>query len=103
MSVASPDRATPSPSPTEEDEPRRPSVLARVLLALLWVYQRTSVARMPRCRFHPTCSSYAVEAIRVHGAVRGSGHALARVGRCHPWNPGGIDPVRPANSRKSDS
>ena len=79
------------------------SILARVLLALLWVYQRTAVARGPRCRFHPTCSTYAVEAIRVHGALRGAGYAVRRVGRCHPWNPGGIDPVPPPHPRKSDS
>ena len=79
------------------------SVLARLLLALLWVYQRTAVARTPRCRFHPTCSTYAVEAIRVHGALRGAGYASRRVGRCHPWHPGGIDPVPPPHPRKSDS
>ena len=84
-------------------EAGRPSIVARALLALLWLYQRTAIARTPRCRFHPTCSQYAVEAIRIHGALRGTGHALARVGRCHPWNPGGIDPVTPAHARKSDS
>jgi putative membrane protein insertion efficiency factor len=47
------------------------------------------------CRFYPTCSSYGVEAVRVHGAVRGGWLAVRRIGRCHPWNPGGVDPVPP--------
>lgn len=45
------------------------------------------------CRFHPTCSDYAREAVEKHGVMRGLGLALRRVGRCHPWNPGGFDPV----------
>lgn len=45
------------------------------------------------CRFHPSCSEYAVESLRRHGAVRGLWLAARRVGRCHPWNPGGYDPV----------
>lgn len=47
----------------------------------------------PCCRFHPTCSDYAIEAISRYGAVRGTGKALARLARCHPWHPGGFDPV----------
>ena len=45
------------------------------------------------CRFHPSCSAYALEALERHGAVRGAWLALARLARCHPWNPGGHDPV----------
>jgi putative membrane protein insertion efficiency factor len=45
------------------------------------------------CRFHPSCSSYALTAVERHGALRGSGFALRRLLRCHPWHPGGIDPV----------
>lgn len=45
------------------------------------------------CRFHPTCSAYALEAIETHGALRGSGLALKRLGRCHPWGGSGHDPV----------
>jgi hypothetical protein len=47
----------------------------------------------PRCRFYPSCSQYAVEAIQKHGALRGSWLAARRVVRCHPGHPGGLDPV----------
>lgn len=47
----------------------------------------------PRCRFHPSCSSYALEALEQHGALRGSWLAMRRIGRCHPFHPGGFDPV----------
>ena len=47
------------------------------------------------CRFEPSCSHYAIAALRTHGAVRGSLLALARILRCNPWHPGGYDPVPP--------
>jgi putative membrane protein insertion efficiency factor len=49
----------------------------------------------PSCRFHPSCSCYAQQAIERFGALRGSLKAAQRVMRCHPWNPGGYDPVEP--------
>ncbi|MFC0253537.1 membrane protein insertion efficiency factor YidD [Massilia consociata] len=54
------------------------------------------------CRFYPTCSNYAIEALRTHGAARGSLLAARRVCRCHPWNPGGVDPVPPAPDKGQD-
>ncbi len=68
--------------------------VASVLLWLLTGY-RTAISpiRPPVCRFTPSCSAYAVEAITVHGAARGSWLALRRVLRCHPWHRGGHDPV----------
>jgi len=45
------------------------------------------------CRFYPTCSSYAITAVERHGALRGSAMSVARLLRCHPWHPGGVDPV----------
>ena len=46
-----------------------------------------------RCRFHPSCSAYAQEALEQHGLFKGVWLSLIRVGRCHPWHPGGYDPV----------
>lgn len=68
-------------------------MIARVLLAAVRGYQRVSAHTAPRCRFAPTCSAYALEALELHGVVRGGGLALARVTRCHPFHPGGIDHV----------
>jgi uncharacterized protein len=81
--------------PTDPDAERRPGPVVWVLLKLLALYRATALVRSPRCRFLPTCSTYAVQALRTHGAARGTWLAIRRVGRCHPWNPGGIDPVPP--------
>jgi uncharacterized protein len=76
------------------------SPLARVLTLLVRGYQLVlSPLLGPRCRFYPSCSSYAVQALSTHGALRGSWLAGRRLLRCHPWNPGGVDHVPPAGSR----
>ncbi len=70
---------------------------SRALLGLLWVYQRfISPLTPPSCRYYPSCSQYAVIAIRRHGALRGTWLAVRRLGRCHPWAAGGVDDVPPA-------
>jgi putative membrane protein insertion efficiency factor len=72
--------------------------MKRLALLVIVAYQRlVSPLLGPRCRFYPSCSSYAVEAITVHGMGRGSYLAIRRLLRCHPWNPGGLDPVPPAH------
>ncbi|RFP63423.1 MULTISPECIES: membrane protein insertion efficiency factor YidD [Hymenobacter] len=66
----------------------------QLLLGLLWVYRHLiSPLKPPSCRFVPTCSAYAVEAIEKHGPWRGGRLALRRIGRCHPWGSFGEDPV----------
>ena len=62
-------------------------------------WRLVSVHLTPRCRFHPSCSAYALEALATHGAVKGGWLAVKRVGRCNPWGGSGLDPVPPTNIR----
>jgi putative membrane protein insertion efficiency factor len=68
-------------------------------LVLTWRYAIAALlpggASSGGCRYHPTCSQYALDALRTHGPVRGTWLATKRVARCHPWSPGGHDPVAP--------
>lgn len=70
--------------------------MSRLLLAVIGAYRRYVSALLgPRCRFAPSCSAYAADAIATHGAAYGSWLALRRIARCHPFHPGGHDPVPP--------
>jgi putative membrane protein insertion efficiency factor len=72
-----------------------------VLKILIRAYQLLlSPLLGPRCRFYPSCSHYALEAIDGHGALRGIWLTIKRISRCHPWHEGGFDPV-PASSKHS--
>jgi uncharacterized protein len=63
-------------------------------ISIVRVYQKLiSPLFPPSCRFTPSCSSYAITSLQRYGVIRGGWLALKRVGRCHPWNPGGYDPV----------
>ena len=69
-------------------------MIAEALVLLVRLYQWTLRPFIgPHCRFEPSCSQYAIEALRTHGTARGTLLATARVLRCNPWTPGGFDPV----------
>lgn len=69
------------------------SPFARALRSLVRAYQHARAGRPSPCRFEPSCSSYAVEALEVHGALRGGWLSLRRIGRCNPFGGSGWDPV----------
>lgn len=75
---------------------RRPGPIALLLLAIMRGWQLVPRIDPQRCRFYPSCSTYGMTAVRRHGALRGGWLAIRRLGRCHPWNAGGVDhvPVR---------
>ena len=66
---------------------------ARALAAPVRLYQALRTGRPSPCRYVPTCSAYALEALAAHGAVRGAWLTVRRLGRCHPWGGLGVDPV----------
>jgi putative membrane protein insertion efficiency factor len=79
--------------------------LAHVVRGAIYSYRYTLSSVIGReCRFLPTCSEYALEAVATHGAWKGTGLALRRIARCHPWGGSGYDPVPPpSRSRKGHS
>lgn len=83
-----------TPGPTTVPRPTTPG--ARVLALPIIAYRRWISPALPaRCRFYPSCSAYALEALATHGAWRGLGLTLWRLLRCQPFHPGGYDPVPP--------
>jgi len=74
-------------------------IFSYILVKSIRIYQLTlSLVIGQRCRFYPSCSSYAIEAIEIHGPGKGSLMALRRISKCHPFHPGGVDPV-PSNDK----
>lgn len=70
--------------------------MKKIFIKLIRLYQRyISPLTPPTCRFHPTCSNYAIEAISEHGVIKGTWLAIKRILKCHPFHPGGFDPVPP--------
>ncbi|MEU5670673.1 membrane protein insertion efficiency factor YidD [Micromonospora sp. NPDC047753] len=91
-------------SGTEQGSPRPSTTGAKVLIAPIIAYRRWISPALPaRCRFYPSCSAYAQEAVVRHGALRGAVLAARRLLRCHPFHPGGHDPVpEPGGRRRAD-
>lgn len=76
----------------------------RLLVVLLRGYQLLLSPMLgQRCRFYPSCSHYAIEAIQTHGAAKGSWLTVRRLGKCHPWHEGGLDPVPPKAATPSSA
>ena len=92
---------TTSTEPSRAPVRTRESLAARALVGVIGAYQRLTSGRPSPCRFYPSCSAYAHEAIEVHGAWRGLGLALRRVSRCRPLGPHGVDLVPMATKRRS--
>jgi putative membrane protein insertion efficiency factor len=68
--------------------------VSRILVLLIRAYQTVIGPHLPSaCRYYPSCSAYAIEALERHGSIRGSWLAVRRIARCHPFRPGGFDPV----------
>ena len=79
-------------------------VLALPLRGLVWIYRHgISPLTGANCRFQPTCSAYAEEALKKHGAFKGGWLALKRIGRCHPWGGSGYDPVPGVDERNDEA
>jgi len=69
------------------------SAIKKIILAIIRLYQATASIRQPRCRFDPSCSQYALEAVEKYGIYKGSIKAIQRISRCHPFGSSGYDPL----------
>ena len=87
------DMARPAGAPAGHDGSRASGPVARLLIGCVRLYQAARVGHPSPCRYIPSCSTYAVEAVERHGARRGSWLAARRLCRCHPWGGHGADPV----------
>jgi putative membrane protein insertion efficiency factor len=88
------DRQAPFPIQHTDSAPYFRDVMRTLLVLCVRGYQVTLGHLLPStCRYYPSCSAYAIEALERHGALRGSWLAIRRIGRCHPFRPGGYDPV----------
>lgn len=68
---------------------------AKIFIFILRIYQRyLSILKPPSCRFFPSCSQYSIEALKKYGVIKGMGMGVYRLLKCHPYHPGGYDPVR---------
>ncbi len=69
--------------------------MRKLILLLIKGYQKyISPMRPPTCRFYPTCSEYSFESIKKHGVIKGGFYSVVRISKCHPFHPGGFDPVK---------
>ncbi len=93
--------STTSPKPLVVPVPSNPSLVATALVRTIAAYQWLFAGRASACRFYPSCSNYAAEAIATHGAARGMFLAIRRLGRCRPLGPHGVDLVPVARLRSS--
>lgn len=79
-------------------------VLAKPLIGLVRLYRLVLSPWLgSNCRYQPTCSSYAIEALQAHGVLRGSWLTIKRLGRCHPWGGSGYDPVPGVNEQSDET
>ena len=78
--------------------------MKKILMKFIRFYQiAISPLKPPSCRFYPTCSHYGLEAIKLHGALKGSWLTLIRILKCHPFHPGGFDPVPDKKEKRNKS
>ena len=75
-------------------------MIKKLILFLIKIYQKISALTPPRCRFYPTCSDYAIEAIGTYGVFKGTLLSICRIIRCNPFSKGGYDPVKKVYRRK---